>query len=32
VGGAFLYTDVWVKRDGRWQTVVSQATRQPRVP
>lgn len=29
VGGEFLYTDVWVKRDGRWQTVVSQATRRP---
>jgi ketosteroid isomerase-like protein len=32
VGGEFLYTDVWVKRDGRWQTVVSQATRRPRTP
>jgi ketosteroid isomerase-like protein len=30
VGGEFLYTDVWAKRDGRWQTVVSQATRRPR--
>ncbi len=30
VGGEFLYTDVWVKRRGRWQTVVSQATRRPR--
>ncbi len=29
VGGEFLYTDVWAKRDGRWQTVVSQATRRP---
>jgi hypothetical protein len=30
VGGEFLYTDVWAKRDGRWQAVVSQATRRPR--
>jgi ketosteroid isomerase-like protein len=29
IGGEFLYTDVWAKRDGRWQTVVSQATRRP---
>jgi ketosteroid isomerase-like protein len=29
VGGEFLYTDVWAKRSGRWQTVVSQATRRP---
>jgi ketosteroid isomerase-like protein len=29
VGGEFLYTDVWARRDGRWQTVVSQATRKP---
>lgn len=28
--GEFLYTDVWVKRQGRWQNVVSQATRIPR--
>jgi len=26
VGGHFRYTDVWVRRQGRWQTVVSQAT------
>jgi len=32
VGGEFLYTDVWARRGGRWQTVVSQATRRPRVP
>jgi len=32
VGGDFLYTDVWVKRQGHWQTVVSQATRIPRRP
>jgi ketosteroid isomerase-like protein len=32
VGGEFLYTDVWAKLAGRWQTVVSQATRRPRVP
>ncbi len=32
VSGEFLYTDVWVKRDSRWQTVVSQATRRSRVP
>ena len=29
LGGAFRYTDVWVKRRGRWQTVVSHATRLP---
>ncbi len=29
VGGEFLYADVWAKRGGRWQTVVSQATRRP---
>jgi ketosteroid isomerase-like protein len=29
VGGEFLYTDVWAKHGGRWQTVVSQATRVP---
>ncbi len=29
VGGEFLYTDVWARRGGRWQTVVSQATRRP---
>jgi ketosteroid isomerase-like protein len=29
VGGEFLYTDVWAKKNGRWQTVVSQATRRP---
>ena len=29
VGGEFLYTDVWAKHGGRWQTVVSQATRRP---
>ncbi len=28
--GEFLYTDVWVKRRGRWQNAVSQATRIPR--
>lgn len=29
VGGEFRYTDVWVKRAGRWQNVASQATRLP---
>ncbi len=29
VGGRFRYTDVWVKREGRWQNVSSQATRLP---
>lgn len=29
VGGEFRYTDVWVRRAGRWQTVASQATRLP---
>jgi hypothetical protein len=30
--GEFLYTDVWVKRQGLWQTVASQATKLPRRP
>lgn len=30
VDDELLYTDVWVKRQGRWQNVVSQATRRPR--
>jgi len=30
IGGEFRYTDVWVKRAGRWQTVHSQATLLPR--
>ena len=29
IGGEFRYTDVWVKRRGRWQTVVSHATLVP---
>ena len=29
IGGEFLYSDVWVKRAGRWQTVHSQATLLP---
>jgi hypothetical protein len=29
VGGDFRYTDVWVRRAGRWQNVASQATRLP---
>lgn len=27
IGGAYRYTDVWVKRDGKWQVVASQATK-----
>jgi hypothetical protein len=29
VSGEFWYTDVWVRRAGRWQNVASQATRLP---
>ena len=29
VGGEFRYIDVWVKRRGAWQNVMSQATRLP---
>lgn len=29
VSGEFRYTDVWVRRTGRWQNVASQATRLP---
>jgi len=27
IGGAYRYTDVWVKRNGKWQAVASQATK-----
>lgn len=30
VGGEFRYTDVWVRRAGRWQNVASHATRLPK--
>ena len=30
VGGEFRYTDVWVKRQGAWQNVASQATLLPK--
>ena len=27
IGGAYRYTDVWVKRGGKWQAVASQSTK-----
>jgi len=27
IGGTYRYTDVWVKRNGKWQAVASQSTK-----
>ena len=27
ISGTYRYTDVWVKRNGKWQVVASQATK-----
>jgi ketosteroid isomerase-like protein len=27
ISGTYRYTDTWVKRNGKWQVVASQATR-----
>ncbi len=29
VSGRYRFTDTWIKRDGRWQCVATQATRIP---